>query len=506
MTNDLPSHRVRWIGPALTVGVILLVVVLLLPAIRQSREAARRTQSRNNLKQIGLALHNYHDSYNMFPPGGVFNDEGTAFHGWTTVIAPFIDCSPFYNSVNFNIPWDDPLQAEYFKRNSYQIYLNPSQQPTHSPDGLQLVHYAANQWLLHRNSSVRLKDLETGTSNVLLVGDAFGDFVPFGYPYNWRDPLLPINTHSQGFGYSSHGLQVLLADGSVRWIEKDMATEIHSSFAGPEKLRPTPSQVEEPNQPYRVGDRKIWTTVSLHPDSGRKWRLIGRKNADGQLITASFQSSEKAPQRVERPLDHELSSLASHPSLEVFDGWEVISDAGLQVLTRNPNLQSLKVGGEWITDDGMESISTMTNLKELRVWNSKVTDVGVQKLLTLPHLRKLELSSTSIGAHGLATIASLGSLEELKLGDVDLREGRLAKFTALPQLRALVLEDVDITDDELRMVDPSPTLRKLQFDWFSKEPGVSREAITALQQRFAQVDIATYDRGLYYRERLRQNE
>lgn len=367
MTNDLPSHRVRWIGPALTVGVIILVIALLLPAIQQSREAARRTQSKNNLKQIGLALHNYHDTYNMLPPGGVFNDEGTAFHGWTTVITPFLDCSPFYNSMNFNIPWDDPLQLEHFKKSVYHVYLNPSQYPAKSTDGLPLVHYAANQWLLHRNSSVRIKDLEPGTANVLLVGDAFGDFVPFGYPYNWRDPLIPINAESQGFGYRPEGLQVLLADGSVRWINKNMAAEIASSFAGPEKLRPTASQVEKPKEPYRVGDRKIWTTVSLYPDAAGKWRLIGRMNPDRQLISARFESKVSDEIRGTRPFDEMLSTLETHQSLESFDGWELISDAGLRYLTKFPHLQSLRVGGEWITDEGTESISKMTKLRELRV-------------------------------------------------------------------------------------------------------------------------------------------
>ncbi|QDT25554.1 hypothetical protein Enr10x_08510 [Gimesia panareensis] len=60
----------RWITLGVVVLIILLLIALAMPAIQQAREAARRQTSKNNLKQIGLALHNYHDIYACFPPGG----------------------------------------------------------------------------------------------------------------------------------------------------------------------------------------------------------------------------------------------------------------------------------------------------------------------------------------------------------------------------------------------------------------------------------------------------
>ena len=393
MKNDQPSQIARWIGPIVTVGVVVLAIALLFPALQQAREAARRTQSKNNLKQIGLALHNYHDVYNTFPPGGVFNGEGIAFHGWTTPITPFLDASPFYNQVNFNIPWDDPLQLEHFLHARYPVLLNPGQQPTQSVDGHPLVHYSANQWLFHRNSSIGLKDIEKGTSNTLLIGNAFGDFTPFGYPFNWRDPLTPINANNDGFGYDRHGMEALLVDGSVKEIKKDMATEIHLSFAGPEKLRPTAEQVEKPKEPYRSDHRKMWTTVELYSNPAVHWALIGRKNPDGQLISARFQSGEKASRAADRPLDEALNSLKGFETLESFDGGQLISDAGLKVLANFPNLQVLVAGGEWITDDGLECISQMANLRELTISGSHVTNRGVRYLQKLSRLRSIKLST-----------------------------------------------------------------------------------------------------------------
>jgi len=84
------------------IAIIAILIALLLPAVQQAREAARRTQCKNNLKQLGLALHNYHDVYNRFPVNHY--DAGTPAGNNLTVLVgllPYIDQAPLFNGINF---------------------------------------------------------------------------------------------------------------------------------------------------------------------------------------------------------------------------------------------------------------------------------------------------------------------------------------------------------------------------------------------------------------------
>lgn len=94
------------------IAIIAVLIALLLPAVQQAREAARRTQCKNNLKQIGLALHNYESTHSAFPPARIDLKPPVvpvAFAGsWTTMCLPYFDQAPLYGIYNFNLSWANP--------------------------------------------------------------------------------------------------------------------------------------------------------------------------------------------------------------------------------------------------------------------------------------------------------------------------------------------------------------------------------------------------------------
>ena len=91
------------------IAIIAILIALLLPAVQQAREAARRTQCKNMLKQWGLALHNYHDTHNRLPYGcmGLANSTPpTNNFGFHVLLLPYIDQAPLYNQFNFSVHYN----------------------------------------------------------------------------------------------------------------------------------------------------------------------------------------------------------------------------------------------------------------------------------------------------------------------------------------------------------------------------------------------------------------
>ncbi len=177
----LPGRH--WISIAVVVGCILVLVAILLPAVHRARQAAQRTQSKNYLKQLGLAVHNYHDVYSTLPLCGDVKSDGTAMHGWCTRLVPYLEASDLYTRINMNLPWDHPVQINLFRSGPWGLVI-PGVDQTFSADGCGLLHYMANSNAMHRNHCVSFDDMTTGTANNWLFGEASGNYQPWGYPFN----------------------------------------------------------------------------------------------------------------------------------------------------------------------------------------------------------------------------------------------------------------------------------------------------------------------------------
>lgn len=130
---DLRRHGFTLIELLVVIAIIAILIALLLPAVQQAREAARRTECRNKLKQLGLALHNYHDVHQRFPYSGCGPYSGEVFltpigteHTWNELIMPQIDLATIYNQINFSINNGSGTNFSLLNNMSYPFQSCPS--------------------------------------------------------------------------------------------------------------------------------------------------------------------------------------------------------------------------------------------------------------------------------------------------------------------------------------------------------------------------------------------
>jgi prepilin-type N-terminal cleavage/methylation domain-containing protein len=148
------------------IAIIAVLIALLLPAVQSAREAARRMQCSNNLKQLGLAMHNYHGALNAFPIGvlGIRSPTHYARAGdptgainrrtWAFMILPYIEQGPLFQSVNFSLPYNPPTGAanNTVSETLIAVYLCPSDSTTNQIDqdnrreGSYVVNWGNSNW------------------------------------------------------------------------------------------------------------------------------------------------------------------------------------------------------------------------------------------------------------------------------------------------------------------------------------------------------------------------
>lgn len=270
------------------IAIIGILIGMLLPAVQQVREAARRAHCANNLRQVALGLMNYEGAFQKFPPGWVTNDLSMPVSepgwGWSAVILPHMEQQNLYDHIDFNVAIDDPSHESVIE-SSLPIYLCPSDPaptlvnldthiehdhgaspimhdpPSHDHDELFAgrSNYSgcfgsieieddpsAGDGTFYANSAVRYRDFKDGTSSTIIVGERtneLGTISWVGVIPELDEPLARIvgsadhspNDHEGHFeDFRSHhpaGINVVLADGSTHFVASSISQDVFQALA-----------------------------------------------------------------------------------------------------------------------------------------------------------------------------------------------------------------------------------------------------------------------------------
>ncbi len=292
----------RFVTIFVVFGTLFILAAVLLPLVQQAREAARRTQSRNNLKQLGIAIHNYHDVHSVFPSGGTIRDDGTPHHGWLTSLIPFLEATPIYSMIDFEYAWDHPFNID-LSANSSPTLLNPSVPASSEENVYRQTHYMANPSFLFQNSSVAISDFKGKSSSNWLAGEIGGGFQPAAYPFNWREWDGTLNRTATGYGLLNNpGANMLLTDGSVRYISKKQSIEVWKNFAKP-NVKPSPQQIAVPPRTFPEHSKLLEREFFNKTEDGYA-TLLATSSSDGIAVMLRIFPAEKGrPSRGLTPAD-----------------------------------------------------------------------------------------------------------------------------------------------------------------------------------------------------------
>ena len=313
----VPHRGFTLIELLVVIAIIAILIALLLPAVQQAREAARRTQCKSNLKQIGIALHNYHDVNNSFPPFFISRtgtpsriadaDKGA---NWLVFLLPYVEQAALYSQWDFDIPANqndgrsenlsvvkcptdpqsDGAPCSYagggWARGNYGMNVSPCQHGVDDSGGIGSV-----------NKVVRFRDITDGTSNTVAVDELRGGLNDRDLRGSWAMPGLGSGTAAmfndasapnsklpnsddmencavagllgippmgcfdasstgQMTARSLHtgGIQAMLADGSVRFISENIDFSTNPSGCGPVNERGVWQKIHTRNGGEVVGE------------------------------------------------------------------------------------------------------------------------------------------------------------------------------------------------------------------------------------------------------------
>ena len=217
-----------WTELLVVLAILGLFVLLLLPARRSSRGAARRMQCSNNLKQIALALHNYESKYKTLPPAYTVDADGNRLHSWRSLILPFLEQSDLYAKIDFSKAWDDPANEAAF-RNPVSVYRCPS---SDVPAGHTTYLAIVGEHNCFRPQSGRMfAEIVDGSSNTVMVFETEpSKAVHWMCPEDASEDVF-VAADPKSKTAHQHGRNACMADGSVQFLSLNISKNVLRGLA-----------------------------------------------------------------------------------------------------------------------------------------------------------------------------------------------------------------------------------------------------------------------------------
>lgn len=373
---DSPGQQ--WVGGAIFLGCCLLLAAVVIPFLLKARQDARRIQSKNNLKQLGLAFHNYHDTYNQFPIGANVRPDGTAIHGWIIRLLPYIESSPLYSQINQKFPWEHSANSHLFKFR-HPTLLSPNHPDHFTSEGFGLTHYLGNPNILHRNTTTSFSEMTTGTAHNWLAGEISSGFQPFAYPFNWRELKMPSNDGEGSYGSVNDSTNICLADGSVSTLSHKTDQEVIRQLAQAPPVATDDSKAL-PSRVFINSPTSNWTRTFLlaagENDSIKNQGNIGTTlhfDPQGQLDTGNLYSSPDGN------------------AVYTVDGKTRIDLDG--ILEAYPEVRVLILNGTLLTDDAAKVIASCSRIETIVAHRIQISTAGREQLRKCPTLKWVMLTS-----------------------------------------------------------------------------------------------------------------
>jgi len=241
-------RRSLWLNPLVLFFLLIIgcdtigmLISQFLPALQAAREAKRRVQCVENLKQIGLAMQGYHQQYGCFPPAFIPDKNGKPMHSWRVLMLPFLEQDALYHQYRFDEPWNGP-HNKALADHMPSVYRCPSSDPTPDPSQTSYAMIVGPHAISDGPTPHRMSDIKDGASNTIMVAEAAKAAINWAEAastgINWMEPR-DLNAENMDFCtravekdlrretceiFRNHNVaaNVLFCDGSVRTLSNEL--------------------------------------------------------------------------------------------------------------------------------------------------------------------------------------------------------------------------------------------------------------------------------------------